>query len=137
MKLIGPSCNGRVVKILIAAKYAGITLDRDEFWPKSASETEKQEFTKINPNGKIPVLVTEEGTLFESNTILRYIARISKQAKLYGNNTYEEALVDQQLDWFISYFEPIYLHIALPITGNRSYNQGVYDKALDALSPSR
>jgi len=133
MKLIGPSCNGRVVKILIAAKYAGITLDRDEFWPKSASETEKQEFTKINPNGKIPVLVTEEGALFESNTILRYIARISKQAKLYGNNTYEEALVDQQLDWFISYFEPVYLHIALPITGNRPYNQGVYDKALDAL----
>jgi len=133
LKLIGPSQNGRVVKILIAAKYAGVTLERDEFWPKSATPAEKQEFTKINPNGKIPVLVTEEGNLFESNTILRYIARISKQAKLYGNNTYEEALVDQQLDWFISYFEPVYLHVALPITGNRSYNQGVYDKALDAV----
>jgi len=133
MKLIGPSYNGRILKILIAANYAGISLERDEFWPKDAPEQAKQEFLKKNPNGKIPVLETEHGCLFESNTIFRYIARIAKDSKLYGTSTYEESVIDQHLDWFISSFEPVYLHVSMPIRGKSPYNKETFDKATEAL----
>jgi len=133
MKLIGPSYNARIVKILIAANYAGISLERDEFWPKDATEAVKQEFLKKNPNGKIPVLETEHGCLFESNTIFRYIARIAKDSKLYGTSTYEESVVDQYLDWFISSFEPVYLRVIMPIRGRWPYNKESFDKSTENL----
>jgi len=36
----------------------------------------------------MPVLETPEGHIFESNAILRYVARINKAAGLYGANAY-------------------------------------------------
>ena len=42
------------------------------------------EYLTKNPLGKIPTLVTENGPLFESNAILRYIARLKPESGLYG-----------------------------------------------------
>ena len=53
----------------------------------------KPEFLLKNPAGKIPVLETEKGFIFESNAILRHIARTYKP-ELYGANNDEMALVD-------------------------------------------
>ena len=47
-----------------------------------------------NPNGKIPVLETPEGYVFESNAILRHIARLIPSANLYGTNLHENVIVD-------------------------------------------
>lgn len=46
------------------------------------SDLKKPEFLAIHPMGKIPAFVTPEGTIYESMTILRYIAR--KTGKFYG-----------------------------------------------------
>lgn len=133
MKLYGPSFNHRVTKILIAANYAGIKLDLEEYAPRNANESAKSEYLKKNPNGKVPTLETDEGFLFESNTILRYIARLSKGHKLYGNNIYEESLVDQHLDWLITSFEPVYQHVNFPLRGKQPYNKEIYEKAVESL----
>ena len=42
------------------------------------------EYLAKNPLGKIPALETENGPLFESNAILRYIARLKPESGLYG-----------------------------------------------------
>ena len=49
----------------------------------------KPEFLEKNPLGKVPVLETEQGCLFESNAIARYIARIRRDTKLFGNSFYQ------------------------------------------------
>ena len=41
---------------------------------------------------------TEEGPIFESLTLLRYLAR--KAGKMYGSNAMETAQVDQWLEFF-------------------------------------
>lgn len=56
-----------------------------------------EDYLKINPNGKVPTLETEDGPIFETHAILRYAAR--KAGKLYGSSPYEQAQVDQWLDW--------------------------------------
>jgi len=46
----------------------------------------KEEHRKRHPLGKVPVLETPEGYIYESNAILRYVARLNSDAKLYGEN---------------------------------------------------
>jgi elongation factor 1-gamma len=55
------------------------------------------EYLKKHPLGKVPLLDTPEGPIYESNAILRYLAR--KQKSLYGSNVFETAQVDQWLDF--------------------------------------
>ena len=40
------------------------------------------------------MLKTPKGSIFESNTILRYIARCAEGRGIYGNTDNEESLVD-------------------------------------------
>ncbi len=67
------SGNGYKVRLLLAmldTPYVYEALDI------LRSETRTDDFLKINPNGRIPVLVLEDGTaLPESNAILNYLGR--------------------------------------------------------------
>jgi elongation factor 1-gamma len=51
-----------------------------------------KEFKKRNPHNKIPVLETTEGHIYETNAILRHLARSGKD--LYGSTPFETSLVD-------------------------------------------
>jgi elongation factor 1-gamma len=57
------------------------------------------EFLSKNPLGKVPVLETKEGCIWESNAIARYVARLDPNTKLFGSNAFENALVEQWLDF--------------------------------------
>jgi glutathione S-transferase len=45
-------------------------------------EQRSPEFLKHNPNGRVPALATDKGTLIESPAILAYIAQAAPEAKL-------------------------------------------------------
>eukprot|EP01052_Picozoa_sp_SAG31_P049662 SAG31_NODE_10978_length_1076_cov_1.342886_1_plen_74_part_10 len=63
--------NPRANKALISAQYNGVEI----VIPKGfvMGETNKTpEFLKLNPLGKVPVLETAEGGIFESNAIAHY-----------------------------------------------------------------
>ena len=59
--------NFRAFKALIAAEYAGVEIAVKDVDAKAAA--------KLSPTGKVPVLETPQGTIFESNAIARYVAR--------------------------------------------------------------
>merc|ERR1711998_130269 len=86
----------RVQKALIAAKYVGVDIATPEF--EFGKDNKSKEFLAKNPMGKVPVLETDKGFLFESGAILRYISRLSPATGLAGNSFYEQALVDQWID---------------------------------------
>ena len=92
------------MKVLIPAKYAGIDVKVPAF--EFGKDNKTPEFLAKNPAGKIPVLDTPTGPLFESNAIARYIARLSPQAGLYGSSAYEQAQVDQWVDFSANELEP-------------------------------
>jgi len=60
------------------------------------------EFLAKNPLGKVPVLETPEGCIFETNAICRFLARIDPKTQLFGNDDFEKAQVDQWLDFTLS-----------------------------------
>ncbi len=58
-------------RVAIATRLKGLDIER---LPMSGATLRGPEFRKVNPIGKIPVLLTENGlTLPESETILRYL----------------------------------------------------------------
>lgn len=68
-----PSGNGYKVRLLLA--QLGIPYERVEL-NIIAGETRTPQFLRLNPNGRIPLLVTGDGALLaESNAILYYLAR--------------------------------------------------------------
>ena len=56
-------------------------------------------FLAINPNAMVPVLRDGDFTIWESNTICRYLANQYGGAALYPAAPRARALVDQWMDW--------------------------------------
>ena len=73
MKLYGfpPSPNTR--KVQAVAAHLGIPLEF-EFVDITKGKSHTPEFLRINPNGRTPVLIDGDFTLWESNAIMQYIA---------------------------------------------------------------
>jgi len=128
MKVIG-NFGSRVGKLLVAGRYAEVELQQEDFHPRTASEEALKEFKKKNPNAKIPILETPEGAIYESNAILRYIARLSKGAKIYGANKWEESQVDQYLDWASTLLEPAYFAYIGQIVGYFPHKEEAFTQA--------
>lgn len=74
-------------------------------------DTETDEFGKLNPMRKVPVLTDGAKTIWESSSILRYLAR------QYGDNqwntvdAYQQSLVERWMDWSQTRFEPAFVGV--------------------------
>lgn len=66
------------------------------------------EFLQMNPNGRIPVIKHNGKVLYESTTIVRYLAGIYDQGTLWPRDSYDMAVADQWMDWFKSTFYPAF-----------------------------
>jgi glutathione S-transferase len=74
----------------------------DEIARPSALEecaTDTAEFLTLNPNGLVPVIVDGDFVLWESNTIIRYLANASSAGSLYSMDARARAQVDMWIDW--------------------------------------
>lgn len=61
-------------------------------------EGQTPEYLKLNPTGKIPVLIDGDFAMWESNAIIKYLARRQKSS-LYPEDIKKQALVDQWMDF--------------------------------------
>ena len=62
----------------------------------------------MNPNGRVPTLVDGDFVLWESNSIMRYLALAYRpQSMLYPSAPRRRAAVDRWLDWTLSTMQPV------------------------------
>lgn len=88
--IYGDSISGNCYKLRLAAAQLGFDHDWKETSVLSGM-TRSKEFLAMNPNGKVPLLVLDDGRcLPESNAILWFMAEGSALA---GNDRYERASV--------------------------------------------
>lgn len=83
----------------VKAPYQAIEVDF------RAKEHKSDAFLRINPNGKIPAMVDDEVTLFESMAINFYLAEKYKK-DLLGTNLQEKGYVYQWSIWAIAEVQP-------------------------------
>lgn len=135
MKLYSSFGGFRTNKVLTTAAFAETPVELAVIdWAK----IKDAEFLKKNPNGKVPVLETKDGFIFESNAIVRHIARSNKDKQLYGSNEYQQSLVDQWLDWTSLELEPPLIQLILPVLGWAEADKDKNKKAIsDTMSALR
>ena len=120
MKLYTPPGNFRAFKILIAAEYNNVDIDIPDF---------KEFKPEMSPTGRLPILETDSGTLFESNAIARYIARIRSDTGLMGSTFFDSAAVDSWIDFCSNELElPATLWL-YPVVGYLPPNEATSAKA--------
>ncbi|KAG2795124.1 hypothetical protein PC129_g23601, partial [Phytophthora cactorum] len=127
LKLYTYPGNYRVFKALIAAEFNSIDIELPEF--DFAKDIKSKEFKAKTPAGKVPLLETDEGCIFESGAIAKYVARLRADTGLYGKTFFESGQVDAWID-FSAYELEVPLEAWLsPILGWSKFNAAALTKA--------
>ena len=119
--------NFRAFKILIAAEYNGIEIEIPDF--EMMKDNKTPEFLAMSPLGKVPVLKTPQGALFESNAIARYVGRMRRDTELYGATFFASAQVDSWVDFCTHELELACTMWLYPVIGYMPFNPVAYAKA--------
>lgn len=108
MKIYGDKQSGNSYKLILVTSFLQISYDWQDIDTKKG-ETRTDTFLKMNPNGKIPILVWDDGrVLSESNAILNFLAEGSD---LIPKDPFERAKVFQW-QFFEQYSHEPYIAVA-------------------------
>ncbi|MDR6235984.1 glutathione S-transferase family protein [Pseudomonas oryzihabitans] len=114
LKILGRISSINVRKVLWCCDELGLAYERED-WGAGFRSAQSAEYLQWNPNGQIPVLLDGDFVLWESNSILRYLANAHGGEALYPQEAQIRARVDQWLDWQASELNPAwsYAYLAL------------------------
>ena len=99
MKILGKAASINVRKVLWTCAELDLAYERED-WGIGFRSTDEPGYRALNPNGLVPVIVEDDGfVLWESNTIIRYLANRHAAASLYPGEARPRARVDQWIDW--------------------------------------
>ena len=97
--LYGHKQDWHVWKVLVTAKYANAKVTLVEDFDKAA-------IAKSAGTSRLPVMKTVEGVyLSQSNSMVRYIARVKSSANMYGTNAVEQSQIDGWIDFSLNELE--------------------------------
>ena len=94
-----------VQKVLWCCEELGMPYERREAGG-AFGVVNTPEYRRLNPNGLIPTIEDDGFVLWESNVIVRYLARKSGSGALLPADARQAALADQWMDWHVSTFWP-------------------------------
>ncbi len=97
LKVLGRASSINVRKVLWLCDELGIPFEREE-WGEGFQSPKDSAFKALNPNALIPVIKDDDFILWESNTIIRYLANACGGAWLYPQDPRRRARVDQWID---------------------------------------
>lgn len=98
LTILGRASSINVRKVLWLCDELDLEFEREE-WGDGFRSTHLPEFMALNPNAMVPVLKDDDFVLWESNSILRYLANAYCGEWLYPNHPQTRAPVDQWIDW--------------------------------------
>jgi glutathione S-transferase len=99
MLLLGRPSSINVRKVMWTAAEIGLEFDHEEEWGTPAAAARKPDLLRLNPHGLIPVWVDDLGSIWESNTICRYLASRHGRHDLLPSEPFPRALVERWMDW--------------------------------------
>lgn len=76
-----------------------------------AGDLETPEFLALNPRGRIPVIRDGEAVIWESNTVLRYLAGRYAAGGLWPRDPFERSLADRWMDWELATLQPDFIDL--------------------------
>lgn len=101
MRILGKPSSINVRKVLWTCALLGLP-DTLEPWGSDALPCSSAQFVALNPNAMVPVLIDEGQTLWESNTICRYLAARYGRGDLLPAEPMARAQVEKWMDWQVA-----------------------------------
>lgn len=89
LKILGKATSINVRKVLWTCEELGVAYTRHDSGPELAQ----------NPNGLVPVIVDGDFVLWESNTIIRYLASKQSAETLLPRDPRRRAEIEKWIDW--------------------------------------
>jgi glutathione S-transferase len=110
LKIWGRNTSSNVQKAMWAVGELGIAHERIDVGGKFGKNKEAP-YLAMNPNGLVPTLEEDDGfTLWESNSIIRYLAGKHGAGTLEPKDPKARALASQWMDWQLSVVGPAIVH---------------------------
>jgi glutathione S-transferase len=106
-KLLGRQTSGNVQKVLFMFEELAVPYTREDYG-RQFENTQTAEYKALNPTSKVPTLLDGNTVIWESNTILRYLAA-SKGPHLHGTTPAEKTDVERWMDFLLAAINPGYL----------------------------
>ena len=105
LKILGRATSTNVQKVLWFCDAQGIEYDHDNDIGGAFGRNNSAEYLAMNPNGRVPVVIDDGFVMWESCSIIRYLARKSK-SDLYPSDFAERQTVERWMDWELSLLAP-------------------------------
>jgi glutathione S-transferase len=108
LKLLGRNTSGNVQKVIFLLEEIGTPYTREDYGRQFNNTG--GDYLKLNPHGKVPTLIDGDLAVWESHTILRYVAA-KAASPLYPTDLAARTQVDRWMDWLLASLNPGYVAI--------------------------
>lgn len=105
IKVLGRANSVNVQKVMWCAAELGVEVDRKDVGGAFGG-TDTDEFGAFNPNRTVPVLVDGDFSVWESNTIVRYLCAQYGSPDWALPSVAEQAKAGQWMDWYLTSLHP-------------------------------
>jgi glutathione S-transferase len=109
IRSLGRQTSGNVQKVLFFLEEIGLKYVREDYG-RQFNNTNTDSYRKLNPNMKVPTLVDGDLVVWESHTILRYLAAVYAPA-LTGENPTDRTRVELWMDWLLASLNAPYVAV--------------------------
>lgn len=103
MVVWGRASSANVQKVLWALGELGVPFERLDAGGRYGV-TDSDDYAKMNPNRRVPTIVDGDLTMYESNAIVRYLARKHGGTLVADGSPHTLAIADQWMDWAANHF---------------------------------
>jgi glutathione S-transferase len=109
IRLLGRKTSGNVQKVIWLLDELGLAYQREDFGRQFNNNTQSETYLKLNPNAKVPTLVDGDLAIWESNTILRYLA--TKSGRFMPADPGARTQAERWMDWQLASLNGPYLAV--------------------------
>lgn len=74
-------------------------------------DLETEEFLQMNPHARVPVLVDDDAIIWESNSIIRYLAAVYGSQTLWAESPYLRSRYERWMDWELCKLQPAFIEL--------------------------
>jgi glutathione S-transferase len=100
LRVLGRATSGNVQKVLFFLEETGTPYAREDYGRQFNNTG--GDYLKLNPNGKVPTVVDGDAVIWESHTILRYLATKGGKTDLYPTDAVARTQVERWMDWLLA-----------------------------------
>jgi glutathione S-transferase len=109
LRVLGRATSGNVQKVLFFLEETGTPYAREDYGRQFNNTG--GDYLKLNPNGKVPTIVDGDLVVWESHTILRYLAAKHGKTDLYPTDLAARTEVERWMDWLLASLNYQYVQV--------------------------